>query len=262
MEPRAEQQMERQSGRLKELSASSKSISMSQSTQGDPYTDRITQVVNYFCALIEDGTLHPGNKIPSEQQCREALKISRAGLRMGIGCLTAMGVVEVRPGKGFFIADGPPEFGLLPFGVMSALYGFHLQEMYEARSIIESHLAELAAQRANEEHHNAMAEEVAEMYAAAESPADYLNHHIRFHRMIGKASGNPILAALVETLTTFLYTELQKMVERSHSLRESAGLHKEIYKAIRRRQPLEARRIMERHLRLMEDAKDLDLTAS
>ena len=113
--------------------------------------------------------------------------------------------------------------------------------MFEARLILESQLAALAAERGKEEHHAALAEEVAEMFGAMDSPADYLIHDVLFHRIISQASGNPILAALIETITSALYDKRRKTVERSTDLRESADMHREIYRAIRARKSLEAR---------------------
>ena len=69
----------------------------------------------------------------------------------------------------------PPEFGKASLSLMGALHGFQSWQMFEARIILESHLAALAAERGKEEHHAALAEEVAEMFAAMDSPSDYLD---------------------------------------------------------------------------------------
>jgi GntR family transcriptional repressor for pyruvate dehydrogenase complex len=138
---------------------------------------------------------------------------------------------------------------------MGVLHGFQSWQMFEARLIIESHLAELAAERSKEEHHTALSEEVAEMFAAMDSPSDYLIHDVLFHRIISQASGNPILAALMETITSALYDDRRKTVERSRDLRESAEIHREIYRAIRARNPIEARKLMEQHLRMAQTAQ-------
>jgi GntR family transcriptional repressor for pyruvate dehydrogenase complex len=142
---------------------------------------------------------------------------------------------------------------------MGALYGFQFWQMFEARLIIESSLAALAAERGKEEHYAALAEEVAEMYAIADNPADFLVHDMLFHRIIAKASGNPILAALIETITTAMYEKRRKTVERANYLREMAEMHREIYRAIRARDPVEARKQMENHLRTAENAQNLEL---
>ena len=69
---------------------------------------------------------------------------------------------------GTFVAYGPAEFNrasLSPRG--AALHGFSSWQMFEARVIIESSLAALAAEREGSTD-AALAEEVAEMYAIAD----------------------------------------------------------------------------------------------
>ncbi len=228
---------------------------MQRTRKDTPDTHRTMQVVNHIRKLIEDGTLQPGDKIPPEREFAQMLNISRASLRTGIGYLAAMGVMKIRHGVGTFVADGPPELGKSSFDLMGALYGFQLWQMFEARLILESHLAALAAERGKEEHHSALAEEVTEMYATFDKPGEYLIHDVSFHRIIARASGNPILAAVMETITSAMYDRRRKTVERSLDLRESAELHREIYKAIRARKPEEASRLMEKHLKLAQQAQ-------
>lgn len=235
---------------------------MPRQKQDVPDTQRTMQVVNHIGALIESGALQPGDKIPPEREFAESLKISRASLRTGIGYLAAMGVLKVKHGVGTFVADGPPQLGKASFTLMGALHGFQPWQMFEARLMLESNLAALAAERGHEEHHSALAEEVTEMYAAVDKPSEYLIHDVLFHRIIAQASGNPILAALMETITSALYEKRHKTVERSRDLRESAEMHREIYRAIRTRKPAEARQAMEEHLRKAETAQDLERSAT
>jgi GntR family transcriptional regulator, transcriptional repressor for pyruvate dehydrogenase complex len=228
---------------------------MPSTKQPAPDSHLTMQVVNHIRTLLENGTLRPGEKIPSERDFARSLKISRASLRTGINYLAAMGVIKVRHGVGTFVADGPAEFDKASLRIMGALHGFQSWQMFEARLILESHLAELAAERSRQEHHAALSEEVAEMFAAIDSPSEYLIHDVLFHRIISQASGNPILAALMETITTALYDDRRKTVERSLDLRESAEMHREIYRAIRSGKPAEARKLMEQHLRMAQTAQ-------
>ena len=225
---------------------------MSENTNRNHETHLTMQVVNHVRSLIEDGTLRPGDKIPPEREFSKKLKISRASLRAGIGHLAAMGVLNVRHGVGTFVADGPPALGTASLALLGVLHGFQPWQMFEARLILESHLAAMAAQRGKEEHFTALAEEVTEMYATFQEPQEYLIHDMRFHRTIAEASGNPILALLMETITTALYDERRKTVERSRDLKQSAEAHREIYRAIRSRKANEARVVMEKHLKQAE----------
>ena len=219
-------------------------------------TCRTMQVVNHIRSLIENGTLKPGDKVPPEREFAESLNISRASLRTGIGYLAAMGVMKVRHGVGTFVADGPAEFGKTSFSLMGALHGFQPWQMFEARLILESNLAALAAERGKEEHHTALAEEVAEIFASVNRPADYLIHDVLFHRIVAQASGNPILAALMETVSSAMYEERRKTVEKATDLRESAELHRLIFRAIRSRNSAEARKLMEQHLQMARAAQE------
>lgn len=216
------------------------------------------QVVNHVRSLIEKGTLQPGDKLPPERELARTLNVSRASLRTGIGYLAAMGVMKIRHGVGTFVADGPPDLGKASLSFMGALHGFQSWQMFEARIILESNLAALAAERGKDEHHAALAEEVAEMFAAVDAPVEYLIHDVMFHRIIAQASGNPILAAIMETVTSTMYDKRRKTVERAIDLRESAAMHREIYRAVRGRRPDEARSLMEQHLRMAQASQGME----
>jgi len=212
-------------------------------------------VVNHIRTLIENGTPRPGDKIPPEREFARSLKISRASLRKGIGYLATMGFMQVRHGVGTFFPDGPPEFAKAYISFMGALHGIQPWQMFEARLILVGSLAALAAEQGKEEHHAALSEEVAEMFAAIGNPTEYLIHDVLFQRLISQASGNPILAALMETITSALYNNRRITVEHSTDLRESAEMHREIYRAIRTRKSVEACERMNQHLRMAEIAQ-------
>jgi GntR family transcriptional repressor for pyruvate dehydrogenase complex len=224
-------------------------------------TQMTMRVVNHIRGMLESGELQPGDRIPAEREFARRLRISRASLRTGIGYLAAMGVMDVRHGVGTFVAEGPPELGKSSLSLLGALHGFQSWHMFEARRILESELAALAAERGREQHFTALSEEVAEMDATVDNPMEYLIHDVRFHRVIAQASGNPILAALMETISSALYDERRETAERSRNLKESADLHREILRAIRSRNAAEARAVMERHLASAQSAQDEEAAA-
>jgi len=164
-------------------------------------------VVNHIRAKIEGGDLKPGDKIPPEREFAKMLNISRASLRTGIGYLTAMGVMKVRRRVGTFVAEGPAEIGKTSLNLLGALHGFDSGQLNEARKLMESNLAALAAERGKKEQLMVIAEELAEMYATIDDPALYLLHDVCFHRAIAHAACNPVLAALMGTISTTFYDE-------------------------------------------------------
>jgi GntR family transcriptional repressor for pyruvate dehydrogenase complex len=139
--------------------------------------------------------------------------------------------------------------------LLSALQGFHPKQMFEARLVLECSLAAMAAERGNDEQFAAMAEEVTDMYATFDDPQEYLIHDVRFHRAIAEAAGNPILGILMETAVSAMYDARQRTVEYAVDLRQSAEMHRAIYRAIRARDAMGARKAMEQHLLLAESAQ-------
>ncbi|HEX4038266.1 MAG TPA: FadR/GntR family transcriptional regulator [Acidobacteriaceae bacterium] len=215
----------------------------------------VEQAIEYIRNAIEKHDLHPGDRLPAERELAQQLKISRATLRSAIGSLAAMGVLRIRHGVGTFVADGPPEIAQGSFDLLRALHGFQSWQMFEARTILERSLAALAAERGQESDFAALSEEVAEMYATCNDPNEYLIHDVLFHRLIARASGNPILAWLMETVVTALYEARRKTVEHAADLKESAEIHRAIYRAIRGRNGRRATELMEKHLKSAETAQ-------
>jgi GntR family transcriptional repressor for pyruvate dehydrogenase complex len=120
--------------------------------------------------------------------------------------------------------------------------------MFEARSILEVGAAALAAEHATGEQLATLADEIAEMYANLNDPQQYLVHDICFHRAVAAASNNPTLVTLVEMVSAVMYERRRETIERAHDFSESLELHQQVYRAIRSRQPEEARAAMREHI--------------
>lgn len=205
-------------------------------------------VVEHLRQMIQKGELEPGARLPAERDLALRLNVSRASLRAGIGFLSAMGVLQSRHGSGTFVAEGPPALDGSMLQVLGSLHGYGPEQMFEARLILEQSLAGLAAERATAQHLSILAEEVVEMRAALDNPQEYLIHDVRFHRTLAAAAANPILTALMETVIAALYGQRRETVEYAQDLKESAGMHRAIYRAIRARDARKARRTMALHL--------------
>jgi GntR family transcriptional repressor for pyruvate dehydrogenase complex len=212
------------------------------------------QVVIQVREMVRSGQLTPGDRLPPERELAKRLGISRASLRQGLRFLAAIGVLTSRHGSGTYIADGPPALDSEPLRMLAELHRFTPDEMFEARKLLEVGLAGLAARNATDEDLATMAEEIAEMYSQLEDPQEYLVHDIRFHRAIAAASGNQILAALMNMVSTAMYERRRATVERATDLKESAELHRRIYRLIRARKPDEASAAMNEHLNLAQQA--------
>jgi GntR family transcriptional regulator, transcriptional repressor for pyruvate dehydrogenase complex len=215
-------------------------------------------VVQHVRGLIERGELRPGDRLPAERELAVQLGVSRPSVRAGLRSLSAIGVLQTRHGAGTFITDGPPVLGSEPLSFLAALHGFTRDEMFEARRALEVGVAGLAAERANDEQIATIAEEVTGMFAALDDAQTFLIHDIRFHRSVAEASGNPILASLVEMVSALFYEQRRKTAQHGRDLKESAHLHRAIYHAIRAHDPKRASAAMSEHLSVAQQAQALE----
>ncbi len=200
--------------------------------------------------LITSGNVRPGDRLPAERELAVQIGVSRPTVRAGLRALAAMGVVQSRHGSGTFIPDGPPILGSEPLSFLAALHGFTREEMYEARRILEVGAAGLAATRATPEQLATMAEEVANLFAAMDDPQRFLVHDIDFHRTVAAASGNPIVATIVEMVSALYYERRRETAAQAtdRNLRDSSEAHRRIYQAIRSHDAAGARAAMNEHL--------------
>jgi|RhiMetdeSRZDD1v2_1073273.scaffolds.fasta_scaffold30122_3 GntR family transcriptional regulator, transcriptional repressor for pyruvate dehydrogenase complex len=208
------------------------------------------QVVSHIKNLIERGNLRPGDRLPAERDLAAQIGVSRPTVRVGLHALAAMGVVRSRHGSGTYIPDGPPTLGSEPLSLLAALHGFTREEMYEARRLLEVGAAGLAAERATPDQLATLADEVSNLFAALDDPLRFLVHDIKFHREVAAASGNPIIAALVEMVSALYYDHRRETAQQAsdRDLREAAELHRRIYQAIRAHDMEAARTAMNEHL--------------
>ncbi|OLD23962.1 MAG: hypothetical protein AUJ04_09875 [Acidobacteria bacterium 13_1_40CM_3_55_6] len=207
------------------------------------------EVVAKLREMIHRGDLRPGDRLPAERELAKLLGVSRPTLRAGIGSLAALGVLQSRQGAGTFVVntDGPPELDSGPL------------QMFEARRALEMAIAGLAAERATGDYMATMAEEVAGMFASLDEPEQFLIHDMHFHQTVAAASGNRILTALMNMVATILFDVRSKTVKRATDLKESAEMHRRIYRAIRQHNWQEARTAMRDHLMLAQKAQEEEI---
>ena len=103
-----------------------------------------------------------------------------------------------------------------------------------------------------------------------QEPRVFLVHDINFHRGVAAASGNPIVASLVEMVSALYYERRRETAAAAsdRDLRDAAEMHRRIYQAIRARDADTARRAMHDHLlqasrhQAQEPAADNDTPAA
>ena len=205
-------------------------------------------VVRHVRELIVRGKFRPGQRLPTERELVREVGVSRTSVRAGLQALAAKGLLVIRHGAGTFVADGPPVLDSEPLSLLAALHGFTRHQMFEARRTLEVSIARMAAERRTAEQLAAISDAVSGMFAACEDPQAFLVEDIRFHAAVGTASGNPILASVVEMISAMFYEQRRQTADRGRALRPVADVHWQIYQAIRDREAGRAAHLMSEHL--------------
>ena len=107
-------------------------------------------VVNELKDKIVAGIYRTGEKLPPETELCKILGVSRSSLREGLRTLEVAGYIELKPGRGSFVAESLPSTNSSAREWLSRRE-FDLKDLLEARRAIEPSCAQLAAAKVKDE---------------------------------------------------------------------------------------------------------------
>jgi len=151
--------------------------------------------------MIVSGQLKPGERLPREADLAETLGLSRNSLREAVRALALINILDVRQGDGTYVTSLDPH---LLLDALTFVVDFHqddsVLEFLRVRRILEPAAAAMAAQRVTDEEIQAM-QVIIDASHTGSTPEEVLAYDIEFHRHIGAAGGNSVLASLIEGLS-------------------------------------------------------------
>jgi len=211
------------------------------------------QVAAQIADLVASGELKPGDRLPAERELSLRLGVSRPTVREAMIALELAGLVEVRVGAGATVLARPGGDRAL---MRLADAGAGPVELVRARLVIEPEVAAEAARNATPGQIAALNATLDAMRAAPDSSAHRAIDR-QFHRLIAEATGNAVLATLVEGLWREMFSPLFERMGRLSGLipnEHTATLaqHAAVAKAIAAHDPAAARAAMQAHLRAVE----------
>ena len=195
---------------------------------------------------ILDGELAPGQRLPPQRALSETFKVSRASLREALSVLETLGLIDIRPGLGVFVATGPVRGTL---GRMPA--GGSARDVYEARLGLEAIAAALAAERMDDAARAAMGT-IVDAMEAAHRRSDLVAMAVsdaEFHDAIARASGNPLIGSLYHSARDAMEQTQRAPMAARETLGETIREHRDLLMAFERRDPAAAADAMRNHIR-------------
>jgi GntR family transcriptional repressor for pyruvate dehydrogenase complex len=207
------------------------------------------QAIDEIKTMIIRGELLPGARLPREADLASRLGLSRNSLREAVRALTLIRILETRQGDGTYVTSLEPDILL---ETMTFVADFHqdgtLLFVLEVRRILESAATALAAQNIDEDALAALRELVEEM-DSCDTVEAFVDNDLSFHRTIAAASGNPVLASLLESFSSRTSrARVWRGVTQAGAIEQTKADHHAIYHALATHRPDLARALATTHI--------------
>jgi GntR family transcriptional repressor for pyruvate dehydrogenase complex len=199
----------------------------------------VDEAVEKIRELIRAGLLPAGGRLPAERQLATQLSVSRNTTREAVKVLASAGVLDVRQGDGTFVTNLSPQLLLEGLGfAIDLLHERHVMQVIEVRRMLEPQAAAAAASRASGDDLNAIGDHLARMREAATRHETMIEEDIAFHSRIARASGNELLASMLDGLSGHtLRARIWRGIVDHGSTSQTLAEHQAIYDALVRRDP-------------------------
>jgi GntR family transcriptional repressor for pyruvate dehydrogenase complex len=205
-------------------------------------------IVQQIKDQIKKGILKPGEKLPSERKLADQLGVSRASIREAIQALAFSGYLEVIQGKGTYILEIAIKYDEI-VNFFSEFYNYSLDDLMEARIMLEGEFARLAALNASQEEIDII-EKIFNEIAKSKDLNSFVVKDLEFHLTIAKATHNPFMNGLMKIIGEMLYKETQRIIGRSRYTKENTiETTRDLVQAIKQRDAEKAKELMSEHIK-------------
>jgi GntR family transcriptional regulator, transcriptional repressor for pyruvate dehydrogenase complex len=195
--------------------------------------------------------LKPGDRLPSEKAMSETFNASRTTVREALRSLEKDGLLTVKQGMkgGSFVRE--PDLDPIVNSITSILElkKVTLENLTEARLILEPEIARIAANRATRKDIKQMEKALGDLRRIVEVKERSTSTNIQFHRVIAESSKNPVLYFINNSLLNLLQKSLvENFYLQLENNRFFLDQHIRIYESIKARDENEAWKQMRQHV--------------
>jgi GntR family transcriptional repressor for pyruvate dehydrogenase complex len=207
------------------------------------------EIVDQIQQQILSGALKPGDQIPAERDLAERFGVSRTAVREAIKSLTEKGLIEVFVGRGTFVTTLSTDRVVESITLLLRNEQHNVESLQEARELLEVATARLAASRRSDAHIARLRAIASEMEEERTISPRLVDGDTEFHVEVARATGNPVLALLSQTIVALLRTErLYRGEHFDDALPAAFADHREIVDAIEDGDAARASQAMTVHL--------------
>jgi len=206
------------------------------------------QVLQSLVDSIAARKLQPEDRLPTERDLAEELRVSRNTVREALGSLEAIGAVARSPKRGAVLK--PIDLSALA-GISQAFLlqsADDFQELLVARGALEAAVLPLVAQRASDADFQALEAANAQVAADAQAGRVPLEADLGFHKALLQASHNRFLIQFGRLLEEFFRACRSRTALDPAGQRRTLREHRQIIAALRSGNAGRAQRVLSRHL--------------
>ena len=206
------------------------------------------EIVRQIKALVGDGKLKSGDRLPPERELTERFRVSRTSVREALRALESTGLIEIRPGEGAFVRQVSVEALIEPLALVILTQREAIAELYEARRLLEPPIAGLAARRATPEEIAELGRVLDEQAREVAAGRTGLGQDAAFHRAIADSTHNRAITRIVTTLMDLLAQSREESLQPPGRPQRSHQDHRRVLAAIVAGDARAAERAMLGHL--------------
>ncbi|MFC7328958.1 FadR/GntR family transcriptional regulator [Marinactinospora rubrisoli] len=212
------------------------------------------EIAEDLLTAIIDGRYSAGSALPAEGELAEKYAVSRLTVREAITALRVQSVVRIQRGRGTYV-NPPDQWTALEPMIRAAATTPRTSaaisdRLIEARRLIETGAAQLAAERRTDDDLEQLATLIEDM-RAADAAADvelFVQADIAFHDAVMRATGNAFVPLLFEPFGRLLVEARRETSAVAQIRAHAIGHHAAILDALRSGDPERARAAMTAHL--------------
>ena len=203
-------------------------------------------------ALIRDGNRQPGDRLPSVDELATSFGVAAPTVREVLRRLEATGALEIRHGSGIYVCRTVQAMVVAnPHG--EVVDAQSLRNLLQARLLIEPPLARMAAERLGPQTRVLLESSLARAAAVPASDLQAIHEGgLGVHRVIARASGNTILADVIDSLLDVHAREQLQLHALYGSPQRDVIVHADIVLAITSGDGDRAEALMEDHLGVVQ----------
>lgn len=210
------------------------------------------EIFDRLKAMILGGECRPGESLPSERELMTRFGVGRPAIREALQALANLGLITISHGERARVREVTAQTAVRQIDAVAQLLlsasPESLDHLKEARRFFEQGMVRRAAETATEDDIAELRDLLERQQSAVGDAVAFIRADIAFHTRIAAVSGNPIYAAVSETMLNWLQEYHAHMLIWQGKSERTLAEHEEIIDRIEARDPEGAEQAMTGHL--------------